>query len=89
MSPPTSASRSFVPPAPRPIGQALDVSGTDPVVTRVTAEDHLGSELVAGPVDDRPLPVVQREGAQTGADHHCGTTNTKKKPTQLKLQSGI
>lgn len=68
----TLAAWPFVPPAPRPIRRAVDVGGAKAVVTGVTAEGDHGSVFVARSVNDLPLAVVQREGADTGTHHDCG-----------------
>ena len=67
----TSTTRPLVSPAPRPVGQALDVGGANAVVSRVAGEDYFSAILVVRPVDDPPFPVVQREGAETGAHYYC------------------
>ena len=59
-----------VPPAPRAIGQALDVGGAQAVVARVAGEHDAGLVLVVGAVHDPPAPVLQGEGADAGTDHH-------------------
>lgn len=50
----------------------MDVGGAKAVVAGITAEGDLGPVLVTRPVNDLPLAVVQREGADTGAHHDCG-----------------
>lgn len=73
----------LVPPAPHPIGQALDVGGANAVVSRVAGEYYFRSILVVRTVYDPPFPVVQREGAETRAHIDCakkrGEKKTKKK----------
>lgn len=48
------------------------MGGAEPVVTGVTAKCDLGSVFIARSVNDLPLAVVQREGADTRAHHDCG-----------------
>lgn len=74
--------RPVAPPAPSPIGRALDVGGTQAVVAGVTAKDDLGPVLVMGAVDDPPPPMLQGEGADACAHHHC-TIQTTKKTTSI------
>ena len=71
----TLAVGPVVPPAPRPIGQALDVGGAQAVVARVTGEHDAGLVLVVGAVHDPPAAVLQGEGADAGTDHHWNGTN--------------
>lgn len=68
----TLAAWPFVPPAPCPVRRAVDVRGAKAVVTRVTGEGDLGSVFITRSVNDLPLTVVQREGANTWAHHDCG-----------------
>lgn len=74
----TSTTRPLVSPAPHPIGQALDVGGANTVVSRVAGEDYFSSILIVRTVDDPPFPVVQREGAETGAHYNCAKIKWEK-----------
>lgn len=67
----TSTPGSLVPPAPHPIGQALNVRGANSMVPRIASENYLSSILIVGTIDDSPLAMVQREGAETGTHIDC------------------
>ena len=73
----TSTPRSLVSPAPHSIGQALDVGRTNTAVSRVAGENNFSSVLVVWTIDNPPSPMVQREGAQTGARQHWKETTKK------------
>lgn len=57
----TSTSRPLAPPAPDPIGQALDMGGANPVIPRVASKYYFSSILIVRTIDDPPFAVVQRE----------------------------
>lgn len=80
----TSTPRSLVPPAPHPIGQALDVSGADAMVPGIASEDDFSSILIVGTIDDSPLAMVQREGAETGTHVDYATEERKTNKTGEK-----
>lgn len=71
----TSTPRPLTPPAPHPIGQALDVGRTNTVVPWIASEDYPSSILIVRTVDDLPFSVVQREGAETRAHDDCKKSN--------------
>lgn len=62
----TSTPRSLVPPAPHPIGQTLNVGGANTMVPGIASEDDFSSILIVGTIDNSPLAMVQRKGAETG-----------------------
>lgn len=64
--------RPLVLPAPHAIGQALDVGGAQPEVPGVAGEHDASAVLVVRAVDYPPAAVLQGEGADAGAHHHCG-----------------
>lgn len=68
----TSTPRPLAPPAPHPIGQALDVCRANTIVPWIASEDDPSSKLIVRTVDDLPFSVVQREGAETRAHDDCG-----------------
>lgn len=74
----TSTSRSFISPAPHPIGQALDVGRANTVVSRVAGKNYFGAIFIVRTVDYSPFSVVQRERAETGAHHDCAKKKKKK-----------
>lgn len=47
------------------------------MVSRIAREDDFSSILVVGTIDDSPLAMVQREGAETGT--HVDYAKKKKK----------
>jgi len=66
----TLAVGPVVPPAPRAVGQTLDVGGAEAVVARVAGEHDARLVLIVGAVDDAPAAVLQGEGADAGTHHH-------------------
>lgn len=77
----TSTSRSLVPPAPHPIGQALNVRRANAMIPGIASEDDFSSILIVGTINDSPLAMVQREGAETGT--HVDYEIKKKEVVQL------
>lgn len=85
----TPTPRPLAPPAPHPIGQALDVGGANAVVSRVAREDYLSFVLIVRTVDDAPFPVFQRERAETRTHDDCARKIKKqKKKTVDSVGSG-
>lgn len=60
--------RPLVPPAPHPIGHALDVGGSQAVVARITGKDDFSLVLIMGTIDNSPPPVLQRKRSNARAD---------------------
>lgn len=67
----TSTSRSLTLPAPRSIGEALNVGGANTIVSRIASENDFSSVLIVRTVDNLPFPMVQREGAETRTSIDC------------------
>lgn len=87
IKPLTSTPRPLAPPAPHPIGQALDVGRANTVVPWIASENDPSAILIVWPVDDLPFPVVQREGAETGA-HDDYAKNPQKTKQNIKVGVG-
>lgn len=85
----TSTPGSLVPPAPRPMSQALNVGGADAIVPRIASENDFGSILVVGTIDDSPLAMVQGEGAETGAHIDCANNKERAGETEEEVQWGM
>lgn len=87
----TSTPGSLVPPAPRTIGQALNVGGANTMVPRIAGEYDFSSVLVVGTIDDSPLAMVQREGAETGTYVDCANNERERerKRTEEEVQWGM
>lgn len=86
----TSTSRSLVPPAPHPIGQALNVRGANAMIPGIASEDDFSSILIVGTINDSPLAMVQREGAETGThvDYEIKKERKKSKERGCSVRSG-
>lgn len=87
----TSTSRSLVPPAPHPIGQALNVRGANAMIPGIASEDDFSSILIVGTINDSPLAMVQREGAETGThvDYEIKKKERKAKKEVVQLGADI
>lgn len=85
----TSTAGSLVPPAPRPMSQALNVGGANSMVPRIASENDFSSILVVGTVDDPPLAMVQGEGAETGTHIDCANNKKGREETEEEVQWGM
>lgn len=53
------------------------MGGANAMVSRIAREDDFSSILIVGTIDDSPLAMVQREGAETGT--HVDYAKKKKR----------